>query len=343
MINKKKILEELYDLDPSLKLEEEKTEKLVDFLALNNPNITAPKAFKTRLWHKLTTIWEFKQIQPKRKYSFMFFMRPLFILVVWVFILAQFKNYLSLKEVQMRTSPGPQNLEMFVSEGGDSTAWISEDEILIEELPKIAAKIIVDTESTQSAESVWNTNIASDQISLNNETQNSEQIIIEKKPSNDSNLESTELIPEKQIILDQNEIIEEWDTNTSEESLLSSTLGTSPSDQNEIIEELSWNISSATDQDTWQSLSISKILSDDEDDISDDVSWKTSSDKEYYTCENWKIAIEDSIAQRRIIKSYCDSVWGDIINNWGNIKYYLCSLLNQEEVWIEYIAEQLCE
>jgi hypothetical protein len=49
MINKKKILEELYDHDPSLKLEEEKIEKLVDFLALNNPNIAAGKAFKTRL------------------------------------------------------------------------------------------------------------------------------------------------------------------------------------------------------------------------------------------------------------------------------------------------------
>jgi hypothetical protein len=261
----------------------------------------------------------------------MSFMRPLFILVVWVFILAQFKNYLNLKELQVRSSLEPQNLEMLISNNSDSTTWQSEEQLLMKESWKTESQIIVDTEPTQLSESIWNTNITSDQNSANNETQNSEQTIIEKTPSEDSDLESTERIPENQIILDQNEITDEWDTGTSLESVSSekllSTSDPSPPDNSDSSEELSWNISSATDQDTWELPSVSKM----------------SSDEKYYTCEKWKIVIDDSIAQRRMIKSYCDNVLGEIVNGWWNIKYYLCTLPNKKEVWIEYIAEQLCK
>ena len=283
MMNKEKILEELYESDPSLKLEEEKVEKLVSFLVNHNPDIEAPKAFKTRLGNKLNTIGEFKEIQPKTKRSFMFFMRPLFILVVWVFVLAQFKNYLNIKEVDMRNSPELQNLEILIPNDEAGTSVTPEEEIQLNK--------VVDRDFEIQDEIIVNED---DEVPAEYSEQDFSDTDIEQEVKQEDDIQTFEDISE---------------TNVTEQDITSESI-----------------------QNTEKSITTEEISQDD--------SWE---EEEYYTCENWKIVIEDSIEQRKIIKSYCDSVWGEIMNGWGNIKYYLCELDSGEEIGLEYIEDKLCE
>lgn len=94
----KKILEELYEVSPSLKWDEEKLAALISMLEQYNPDVKMSPKFKSKLLKKLTTIGEFKQIQPKQKFNAITFMRPLFFMVFWVFLILQFQNFLHMNE-----------------------------------------------------------------------------------------------------------------------------------------------------------------------------------------------------------------------------------------------------
>ncbi len=97
----KKILDELYEIDPNFKTQAKSLKSLVVFLEHHNPQVQASKEFKNKLKNKLNTIWEFKQIQPKSKMNFMGIIRPLFLTIFWVFVLLQFHNFLSIKHAEL--------------------------------------------------------------------------------------------------------------------------------------------------------------------------------------------------------------------------------------------------
>ena len=299
----------------------------------------------------------------------MFFVRPLFVLVVWVFVLAQFKNYLSLKEINMKTSLEIQKLETLISDDENSNFWILEEGIQTDWLLENEQEVIIETNWEQSTESLWDADISSSDVlttdisKINNNTVSEPKDI--QKPLSDS-MKSSEQNLDNQITIEENDDSQEvqedtmiipesseldtgTETQESQDSWEPSSAPTvSSTDENDSSEtvssdEWSWDTSPEEDQSTDTTSRSSTMTPSDENDTPEETSWDDSSEEEYYTCENWKIVVEDSIAQRRIIKSYCDNVWGEITNSWGNIKYYLCILPNSEEVWIEYIGEQLCE
>ena len=76
----KKILDELYEISPSLK-NEKNLKSLIVFMQHHKPNVKPSKAFKNQLWKKITTIADFKQIQPKQKFNPMVFLTPIFLMV----------------------------------------------------------------------------------------------------------------------------------------------------------------------------------------------------------------------------------------------------------------------
>lgn len=358
----KKILEELYEISPSLKWDEEKLKNLIVFLEQHNPKVVVSKQFREKLWRKLTTIWEFKQIQPKTKWSFMSIMRPLFLMVFWVFALLQFQNFLSMDQVDMKNLP-PQNVQDFTIEPKEDS--IKSEDLVLEEsksseqsIENIIWEIAEDKEQpqntwdsilsdeTETQESIVNTSETAEKKS-SKKIENNEKDSSELSPWTIDQSEKQNEEPSKLIWTDVSEVSDVTPPDLwNELDLMPSNDPISSPSEIQMSEWL-WEDNSLLDQ-IPTTVNEEPMVNDVDESFQSDVMDFAAFDNsdttfgDYYSCTNGKIDIEDSVHQRKIIKAYCEVHWGEILND-KNIEYYLCKLQQRQEVGIDYIERDLCQ
>ena len=133
----KKILEELYEISPSLK-SEKGLKSLVVFMQHHEPKVKPSKEFKSKLSKKLTTIVDFKQIQPKQKFNVMTYLTPVALMAFGIFVMIQFYNFVSIDQVDMRTLPSPNSQEFIIddvsSEIEEADQWRVDGSVIDEEV-----------------------------------------------------------------------------------------------------------------------------------------------------------------------------------------------------------------
>lgn len=355
----KQIIEEVLDNDPSLKNETQKLEAIVDFLSLQNPEIKPSPEFREKLAHKLTTIAEFRQIQPKSKMNFLIALKPLFLWVLGIFVIMQMNNYLSLQdthiseglkiptnEKQLLSGDEWETRAIIVSPQNTDTSW--EEDVSYEE--GVSVGIFDMFEGSQWGEKSINATLP--ETKKEEKTQASDvDVVQEVTPQQNTQEVSVENDEVNTTVPEESSINESqaWENSKNDVS----ENGASANTENWVKrEDATWKDSTiledseievntvqfAETEDYDDNFTDSSVLSNDMDMPEETLSKKGS----YYSCSGTTLIIEDSIDQRKIIKSYCDSMWWEIVND-SNVEYYQCKLNVKKQVWIEYIERDLCE
>lgn len=323
----KKILEELYEISPELK-SEKGLKSFITFLENHNPKIHPSKKFKETLRKKLTTIWEFKQIQTSSKSNFTQIIRPICFGVFGIFILFQFHNFLSLDSKNRVTNTAVHEENIVMSE--DLNEWKIE-------IATLSGNLRVDEnknqeenlENFQNNENWWVPNNQWEWIlgnknddKLSDFSQNS----INKK-QDISAIDNSEILSQAKMILKEQEEKQALLENLIEEREQADSENQAAFEKDKMIYEENKKIESSSTSTWW-------------DDQEDEVWYedKRSFEENYFVCEGEKLSYIDEEDMKRIIKMYCQNKWWNY-----DIEKYICKLNPKKWVWIDYIQRDLCQ
>lgn len=364
----KKILEELYEISPSLK-NEEGLKSLVIFMQHHTPNVKPSKDFKKQLSKKITTIADFKQIQPKPKFNPMTFVTPIFLMIFGVFAMMQFYNYVSFDQVDVRTLPSPDSQEFVIDDILDSTeSWTGgsiEDQISSEETEDIIIEDVTDEliESNSAENTIWEKETLT--------PQQTETFQDEVVPNSQNSEQQEANTWEENTTWEIDTLSEENQTEQNQEPLQTETFSDPEQDtNNDSFESEENNSPSWATQDSSRSAPISSepVQSSDSEEIKQEEApseetnvsreqdsetqdtpkdtWASQSNTEeaqrvewdYYTCTGSEIDYIDETDMKRIIKTYCNQNGGEF-----QVDEWVCKLNAKQRIWIEYIQRDLCE
>lgn len=290
----------------------------------------------------------------------MSYVRPLFLMIFWLFALSQFHNFLALNSIDVNELPSQNRQEFMIEPSRDWASQTNEKEEL--------GDIVSTWESTSVGD--WNDSAQTEtptslqeEITRTIEAQENSQLDIQTSQSPVSqNIENSwfenEVVDENTIELiepqaqlwgdSETESINTWAESLQIISNLTESSDATVPNPLPIEPQFDAQVESSVipaDDSLW----IEPALSEDNAlqnieaiDTFSQTSVPTIASGDYYTCMDWSLNVEDSRDQRNIIKAYCEEVWWELLPD-PNINYYLCQLNRKKEVGIEYIWRDLCE
>ena len=194
---KKDILEELYEIDSKLKLNDTKVEEIVNFMLKNNPKIQLDTNFRNKLHQKLNTIGEFKQIEEKPRFGYAKFILPVFLSLAVFFIGLQAYNYAQLQNKF-------QSEDSFIVEDMEQDASVEEASVGIDEWEIIDSEW--DTSSSDLTETLSDSDLPIDSFDTPLET------------NENTSTNSTKIVENSQTVLPQTKIIPDELTSSEEDT-----------------------------------------------------------------------------------------------------------------------------
>ena len=380
MNEKKEILEELYEADPSLKLNDTKVEQSLDFLLKNNPKVHINPAFRTKLHQKLNTIWEFKQIEGSPKTNYLKYVLPAFLTLILLLSWVQLYNY-----TQTPIIAEPEESYIVAdSRDQEADAQDSQDqetfqdwETLIEEdmidgdigLDEEEWNIEQNTDSvSNSSRNITNNSPSNTVNSSNNTSSNNQAKVVEnaqeiqKQNENSNSNKQNQVKPE----VEEEEAIQEDEDTTQEEQEDESLW-------NDIVQQIFWlretkpRAQSETSQESNASASSSarsQSRSTASGSIAQSASWSVSASGStnswkltgtgtqsgtwelreldvYKRCEWRELIVNSDDEEKFFIKQYCDDRNGRIFDN-EKRDVYMCRI-EGSMIAIDYIEKELCQ
>jgi hypothetical protein len=281
----KKILDELYEIDPSLK-SEANLKSLVVFMEHHVPKVKPSKEFKDKLWKKLTTILEFEQIQPKKKFNPMIILAPIFFMGFSIFAVLQLHSFITINNIDESLLPSSNSQEFIIDDVWDVensiTDNVLEEDVATQEKEVIGETIAEENEEQEAIESQtdddWGT-ISWDGINTQNEASVQNNTATESETNTwntpisntvvDESEQEVEVqkVPVRKEVISTDNVDQKNDTNRS-----SNTINTSVQVENEAnrnwteadfetsrsVEADQWNISSKWDSTVEASLDVNE-------------------------------------------------------------------------------------